>query len=96
MNEIINSNIKRLIYNDKMTVLWILSLKKGMKKNGSQSKVQKYSPKGPQFNYEGSTLSIRGSSRVPLRVSQGCSESIELAQSQVIVTQSQPRLLRVS
>ena len=30
MNEIIHSNVKRLTYNDKITVLWILSLIKGM------------------------------------------------------------------
>ena len=45
VNKIINSNIKRLTYNDKMTVLWILSLIKCMKRNRSQSIIQKYSPK---------------------------------------------------
>ena len=45
MYVIINSNIKRLTYNDKMTVLWILSLMKGTKRNRSQSIIQKFSPK---------------------------------------------------
>ena len=45
VNKIINSNIKRLTYNDKMTVLWILSLIKCMKRNRSQSIIQKFSPK---------------------------------------------------
>ena len=45
MKDLINSNIRRLCYNDKITVLWILSLMKAMKGNRSQSIIQDFSPR---------------------------------------------------
>ena len=45
MQDLINTNIRRLCYNDKITVLWILSLMKAMKGNKSQSIIQEFSPR---------------------------------------------------
>ena len=45
MNEIINIRIRKLNLNDKTTMLWILSLVRGMKGNISQSIIQKNSPR---------------------------------------------------